>query len=79
MLTGVVLETVLVLCFSQLIGEVQIMVYNLVRDWGGTRYMEGVVQVEQVYELEREGCMRDICSLFWWLGSRIYLSDTSLC
>ena len=69
MLMGVELETVLVLCYSKLIGEVQIMVYDLVRDWGGTRYVEGVVQVEQVYELEREGCMRDICSLFWWLGS----------
>ena len=68
-LTGVELETVIVLCSSQVTFEVHIMVYDLVRDWVGTRCMESVAQVVQVYELKSKGSMRDVCSLCRWLAS----------
>ena len=31
--------------------------------------MESITQVVQVYELERKGYTRDVCSVLWWLGS----------
>ena len=39
---GITGYAVLVLCCSQLIGEVYIMVYDTVRDWGGTRCMDAL-------------------------------------
>ena len=67
-LTGVELEIVLVLCSSQVTFEVHIMVYDLVRDWVGTRCMKSIAQVVQVYELKSKDSMRDVCSLCRWLG-----------
>ena len=49
MLTDVELNAVLVVWCSQLTGEVHIIVYDLVRDWNGTRYIEGIMQVVQMY------------------------------
>ena len=55
------------------------MVYNWVGDGNVTWCVEGVAQVVHVNELKRKGCVMDMCSMFWWMGSGIFLSNISLC